>query len=179
MLVQIQNRCIIDAGARFQRVVTRDTAFNGRRLHEAAQIIDNLLYTCKNILAALAYSSSSAPCRLIEDFGAVPYVRRLIILREIGTPRQHGMMRCSCDCGCCGSLRANLQSTIRHIMNHMRMRPSCIVLQRPARPPSYPCPQIRMAFCTSANQVRTWAGRLHGEGKSFAPVNVTPSVFGR
>lgn len=46
----------------------------------------------------------------------------------------------------------------------MRTHSSCIVLQRPARPPSYPCQQIPhgiLHFCKSSS-----CRRLHEEGKA-------------
>ncbi len=72
-----------------------------------------------------------------------------------------------------GDLHANPQSSI---ISHMRMHPSCMmrrpalpILQRPARPPVDPCHQIRMVFCTSANQVRR-AATMRGEALHLTDV---------
>ena len=84
--------------------------------------------------------------------------------REIGTPRQHSMMRCSRDCGCCGNLRANLQSSIQGTQSITctctRTRPasSCNVLQGHRLTPA-----SRSAWHSALPQIRfMWAVTRRG-----------------
>lgn len=112
----------------FQQVDSGDTAFNGWLSQQTLRKLS--IYLSLHKIVVHGNSLLVVRATLVTSLQNLrSYVRYLIVpIMGDKTLQNHGMLRSSRGCGGC----SGLQSAIRHILNHMRMHPSCIVLRRPA-----------------------------------------------